>query len=355
MVHGLASKPPKKDLHKFWRSCLIENIKLFDPELGTALSGKPSTFESAYWANATPHHIEDDEEYVGKLEIQVSKTIQERKDLAKKAMEEASEGGRARVRKEIDHGFHAPRGTKVSAFFKSRGLDLVNVVTGALRVKDDVMNMFLRETELYSKDQYIADQMRDPLEKALRKAWNDNCEVALLSHSMGTFISYDVLWRFSHRDVVGYREFRDKRVKMFVTMGSPLGDSAVRDMLFARYHEKSGDREYPTNVDLWHNYACLGDVVSHQHNFDKAFFAGMRREGIFPKAPPHRAIDYEKLYNPFKVVSHKGNQGKEKQNPHKSYGYLVQPRLGSWLVDFLRGDLKLGTGGKKKAMRKKRG
>ena len=122
--------------------------------------------------------------------------------------------------------------------------------------------------------------------------------------------------------------------------GSPLGDPTVRDLLFARHHRNHGRRQFPTNVDRWHNYACLGDVVSHQHDFESDFFEDMRAEGILPKRPRHRAIDYANLHNPFEVVAHKGNKGSEKRNPHKSYGYLVQPRLGTWVADFLRGGLR---------------
>ena len=123
-------------------------------------------------------------------------------------------------------------------------------------------------------------------------------------------------------------------------MGSPLGDKSVRDLLFSQHHKSDNERHYPTNIDFWHNYACLGDVVSHYHNFEKKFFTPMRELEIFPRIPKYRAIDYAKLYNPFEVVSHDGNKGRERSNPHKSYGYLVQHRLGSWLVDFLNGDIK---------------
>ncbi len=245
-------------------------------------------------------------------------------------------------RKKIKDKFHVGRGLedKVVDFFKDKGEDLVKLITGALGVKDEVMKHFLRETQLYDEDQYIADKMRKPLEDALREAWDDDRQVALLSHSMGTFISYDVLWRFSHRKVEGFREYRKKRVQLFVTMGSPLSDSAVRGLLFSRHHKNKGKRQYPTNIDFWHNYSCLGDIVSHQQNVEEEFFEKMRRLRILPRRPAYRAIDYANLFNPFVVVSHPGNKGKIKRNPHKSYGYLVQPRLGTWLIDFLKGDLK---------------
>ncbi len=320
MIHGLASKPSEGDLHSLWKKCIIENIRVDDTELAEKLEMEENVFASAYWADATPHHIADDAEYVEKLEIQVDNVIKERKKIT----------GR----------FHVGHKEAVGDFFKDRGMDLVNLLMNALTIKDNVMKMYLREIELYDKDQYIADEMRKPLEVALRKAWDDNCNVAILSHSMGTFISYDVLWRFSHRSVEGFIEYNDKRVQMFVTMGSPLGDQTVRDLLFARRHKDEGKRQYPTNIDFWHNYSCLSDVVSHQQYFESVFFKKMSDLKIIPSTPKHRAIDYAKLHNPFEVVTHDENEGREKRNPHKSYGYLVQPRLGTWLRDFLRGDLK---------------
>ncbi len=314
LIHGLASKPPRENVHELWTKCIIENIRVLDPEIAADLE-QNDVFESAYWANKIPHHIEDDSDYVRKLIIQVDKVIDERKEIKK--------------------DFHVGKGELIGDFFKDRGLDLVKVLAGALTIKDNVMKSFLRETELYDEDQYIADQIRGDLETALRNSWDEGKEVAILSHSMGTFIAYDVLWRFSHRNTPGFEEYNNKRVKLFVTMGSPLGEPAVRNLLFSRHHKNHGKRQFPTNIDFWHNYACLGDVVAHQHNFEEIFFDDMRKQGLFPENKEYRARDYENLHNPFEVVSHDGNKNKEKRNPHKSYGYLVQPRLGSWLIDFV--------------------
>lgn len=320
MIHGLASKPPKDDVHRLWRKCLIENIRIDNKQLAEELENNPQVFVSAYWANATPHHIEDDKTYITKLGQQVDKVIDERRKIKDK--------------------FHVGRLEQVGAFFKDRGQDVVKLLAGALTVKDDVMKAFLRETQLYDEDQYVADKMRKPLESALAAAWDEGCDVALLSHSMGTFISFDVLWRYSHRSLPEYKKYKKNKVQMFVTMGSPLGDPTVRDLLFSRFHKDKGKREYPTNIERWHNYACLGDVVSHYNDFDNIFFKNMRDLGILPKTPKHRAIDYTNLHNPFEVVTHTGNKYNEKRNPHKSYGYLVQPRLGTWIADFLEGQLK---------------
>ena len=316
MVHGLASKPPPDITHELWRKSIVENIRIDQKRLARKLDQSPEVFVSAYWADVIPHHIPDDASYSRKLGTQVDKVIAERRKI------------RAR--------FHVGLGEKVAGFFKDRGLDLVKLLAGALTIKDDVMTRFLRETELYESDQYIADQIRAPLENALRQAWDQQIEPVVLSHSMGSFIAYDVLWRFAHRKTPGFREYNRKRVKMLITLGSPLGDPSIRDLLFARHHRDHQRRHYPTNIDFWHNYACLGDVVSHHKNFAEIFYRPMRDLRLFPASIRHRTIDYVDLHNPFEVVPHAGNRDKEKRNPHKSYGYLVQPRLGSWLTDYLR-------------------
>ena len=315
MIHGLASKPPPDFTHHLWRKTLTENIRVSHRQLARSLETHAEVFESAYWANVVPHHIPDDVGYSKKLQLQVDKVIDERR--------------------EIKDRFHVGMKEKVGSFFKDRGLDLVKLLAGALSVKDDVMTDFLRETELYEQDQYIADQIRAPLENALRRAWDEGREPIIVAHSMGTFISYDVLWRFSHRKTAGFKNYNNKRVKMFITLGSPLGDSTVRDLLFARHHQDHSQRQFPTNIDFWHNYACLGDVVSHQKNFNDIFYQPMRELKLFPPGKKFRSIDYVDLHNPFEVVTHTGNRNREKRNPHKSYGYLAQPRLGSWIADYL--------------------
>lgn len=317
MIHGLASKPPKKDVHALWSQCLVENLAIVDPVLAKSLAGSKSVLRHAYWANATPHHLEDTSDYVEALEGRVAQVIVDRRASGE--------------------GFHVGKGAKIAAFFKDKTEDLVKILAGALMVKEGVMKAFMAETKLYDEDQYIADEMRRPLEKELRSAWDDGCDVALLSHSMGSFIAYDVLWRFAHRSTKGFAEYNDKRVQLFTTMGSPLGDNTIRSMLFAKHHKKDSERQFPTNIDFWHNYSCLGDAVSHPSNLESSYFKPMRKLGLFPSGT--RAIDYDHLHNPFQVVGHSGNRGREKRNPHKSYGYLVQPRLATWIQDFLKSDL----------------
>lgn len=307
MVHGLASKPPEKDVHDLWSLCIRESLKVDDFSDQIV----DDTFRSAYWANAVPSHIEDDQAYVTELKDCVNKVIQERKDKK--------------------DAFHVGLGAQFRSFFTNRAVDILDIFSTALTIKDNVANAMLKEVGLYNSDQYIADRIRKPLEAELRKAWDEGCDIALLSHSMGTFIAYDVLWRFSHRNVEGYREYHNKKISLFVTMGSPLGDKTAQDLLFGKGFGEGSPRYYPTNITRWHNYSCLGDIVAHDSTLSDDFHEKMKGLNLINSGNKATA-DYVKLYNPFKRAN-------GKPNPHKSYGYLVQPKLAKWLSKFLKGEL----------------
>jgi hypothetical protein len=304
-VHGLASKPSKDQTHNLWKKSLVESLNVSsDIFEGLSENEIDNVFESAYWANAVPSHIEDDSNYVNKLGTCVNNTILERKEKAE--------------------GFHVGLGAKFKSFFKSRAIDVVDIFSSALTIKDNIAEGFLREVNHYTNDQYIADRMRAPLEKALRDAWDEGKEVCVISHSMGTFISYDVLWRFSHRSTDNYRQYKDKKVDYFVTMGSPLGDSSIQNLLFAKRYKDEKKRAYPNNITKWHNFSCLGDVVAHDSTLNDDFMKEMKKLNLIAD---DNTRDYIKLYNPFVTPS-------GKKNPHKSYGYLVQPKLAEHIKRF---------------------
>lgn len=310
-VHGLAAKPPEPDFLRLWSHTLIESLELEHPALAAKLAHhRAEVVRSAYWANAVPDHIEDDADYVRATGERVEQLLDERRA------------------KGTD--FHVGGGALVSDFFERQAATLLDFLVTGLTIKDDVARETLEEIRLYADDQYVADRVRKPLEQALREAWEEDREVAVLAHSMGTFVAVDVLWRFSHRSEPEYRSYAKRKVQLFVTMGSPLGDPLVqRELLLGERWKKQGTRRYPTNVDTWQNYSCLGDIVSHDSNLKDDFHEPMLRLGIL-----RAARDYEGLYNPFlRVKDHPGQR--ERHNPHSIYGYLAQPKLAKSLAHFL--------------------
>ena len=319
LIHGLASKPPEEKLSDFWRKSLIGSIAINNRDLSEQLEKSDNVIDLVYWANEIPHHIPDDEQYCEQLNEQITKLLDER----------TLKGDE----------FHVGTKEKIGEFFKDRGADLVKMISRALTIQDNVANKFLSEIRLYQNDQYIADKIRSKLEKSIIDAWDRDIDPVILSHSMGTFITYDVLWRFSHRTEEKYQKYRNKRVRMLATMGSPLAEKVVIDLMFRHYHDCDTVRAFPLNIDYWHNYSCLGDIVCHEDKLKKEYFDPMKKLGLFDGDGENRFNDYRNLYNPFEAVSHDRNKDKEKNNPHKSYGYLVQPKLAKWVTRYLQDEL----------------
>ena len=313
-VHGLAAKPPAADIHRLWKKAFIENIRIDSATLANALDANPDIFKSAYWANAIPDHIEDTTDYVTGLNKAVNKVIG--------------------VRRKHKNQMHIKSGGWIKANATKFGLSIVDTLGSALTIKDNVIEEYMREVRLYKNDQYIAEQIRQPLEDILTTAWDKKHKVVLISHSMGIFISYDVLWKYSHRSEEKYTKYRNNKVDYFITMGSPLGDEQLRDfMLIERWKdapkqeaEEERKRLYPLNIKQWHNFSAYGDVVCHDSTLEDDFFKGMKQH-----VKPYRANDlkdYTKLYNPFE-------NAEGKKNPHKSYGYLIQPKLSEKFKEFM--------------------
>ena len=312
-VHGLASKPPQSDLDRLWRKALLANVRIDSPALARDMEGNPDLFRSGYCANAVPDHIEDTPALVRKLDEAVDGVIA--------------------ARKKAGDDLHISRSGWASAKLKKFGLNVVDALSSAITIKDDVIEENLREVRFYQGDQYIADRIRARLEDELRDAWRAGKRVVIISHSMGTFIAYDVLWRFSHRSEDHYRKWRRRKADLLITMGSPLGDATLRGfMLIERWKsapkaklKAERRRFFPTNVLRWHNYSAYGDVVCHDATLEDDFFEGMREHvGGYGRKDLR---DYVKLYNPYR-------NRKDKANPHKSYGYLIQPKLSQKLRQF---------------------
>jgi len=318
-IHGLASKPPQEDTMRLWKMALIENIRCDSKKLASAMEANEDLFRFAYWANAVPDHLED-------TKVGVAQYTQ-------------ATGAVIGVRKASGKSLHIGKAGWVGAQLKHFGLGMVNVLAEALKVKDDVVNEHMREIRYYRSDQYVADRIRSPLERELRDAWKAGKYVILIAHSMGTFIAYDVLWRFSHRSELVTEQgreknkYRKKRVDLLVTMGSPLGDPVLRDfMLIERWKnaveaktKAERKRLFPTNIAQWYNYSAYGDVVCHDATLEDDFFVGLREHVGGYAGGDLR--DYVHLYNPYK--NHGGNP-----NPHKSFGYLIQPKLSQKLREF---------------------
>jgi len=163
--------------------------------------------------------------------------------------------------------------------------------------------------EYWNRNSSWGSDVRDRLTQPLIKALEAGDEVLIISHSMGTMIAYDVLWKLSYYGE--YKHLREKKIDL-ITMGSPLGDINIKNNL--KGAKLSGSRRYPININEWINIAAVDDYVSHADRLDNNF---------------GNIISDKLMYN----LSLRFN----KSNPHNSAGYLISPvtvnHIGNWIQE----------------------
>lgn len=150
-----------------------------------------------------------------------------------------------------------------------------------------------------------------PLEKAL----DEGANIMLISHALGSVLSYDTLWRLTH-DVgsTGHSE----RVRTWVTLGSPLASDYVRHRL--RGAGESGDRRYPNRLINWYNVAAEDDYLCHDKTVANDF-AGLLKQHQLSRLRDFRIYNLAIRYG--------------RSNPHNSVGYLIHPRVTRTVADWL--------------------
>jgi pimeloyl-ACP methyl ester carboxylesterase len=182
---------------------------------------------------------------------------------------------------------------------------------------DPAVKSTIRETERYfSNFGGIAGRVRERLKAPLREMLARGERILLIGHSMGSVIAYDVLWELWH--VEGRRE----RIDAFLSLGSPLGMRFTQRRL--RGARERGARCYPGNIRRWLNIAAEGDLTALDPTVADDF-APMLALGQVEKI-----VDIDSgIFNYFRNA--------EGLNVHRSYGYLVNPRVGEVIAKWWRG------------------
>jgi hypothetical protein len=172
--------------------------------------------------------------------------------------------------------------------------------------------------DYWDEEGYFGSEIHLRLSGVLKEAFDNDEEIMLVSHSLGTIICYDSLWHFSHNDEYRNDYGAKKKVDLFVTMGSPLGDENAKQNL--RGKEGSGALRYPHNIRRWVNLSAEDDYVSHDRVL-KDDFHEMYKEGLLEEP----IVDIHPLYN---LTVHD-----EVSVPHAATGYLLHPAF----IDVLHG------------------
>ena len=198
-----------------------------------------------------------------------------------------------------------------------------------LGIAEPIIRLLKRDLSHYwEPDSTFGSDVRWKLTEPLRKALVDGDEVLLVAHSLGTMISYDVLWKFSHYGE--YRDLRDRLSKSnstpvtFVTLGSPLGNETVKKNL--KGCNANGARRYPHLIRAWHNFAAEGDYVSHDEALEDDY-GKLVRDTATVSIHDYNREHRQGFYN--LAVRH------DESNPHHGAGYLIHPHFIDFLADWL--------------------
>jgi hypothetical protein len=168
-------------------------------------------------------------------------------------------------------------------------------------IANERQELHLRDLRRYLHNREgIAEDVRQMLKVPLRAAAAANRPILLIGHSMGSVIAYESLWQLTHDDSDAVP------VSLFVSMGSPLGQSFMQKRLLGA--DRVGSGRFPANIVEWANVAAIGDLTAVDPTLADDY-ASMVASGL-----TRRISDYS-FHNSFRLNG--------ELNTHAEYGYLA--------------------------------
>ncbi|KMW59916.1 hypothetical protein AIOL_000065 [Candidatus Rhodobacter oscarellae] len=296
-IHGLANKPKKSVLEKWWKSAIQEGL--------AKTCGMPDAvfeFDMVCWADLLYLHslhneqgFEFDDLFNTEPYIEATEELN---DYDAGLVDMVRIGGSSLLGGLADLARQRLGTDGLASAILQRHLKDLDFYYDTNR---EILNRAEPKTMQLARMVLQADLI-EALERHRGK------EIMLIAHSMGTIIAYDVL-----RDL-GQRE-PDYRLAQLATIGSPLGLPYVRRMIGG---ERDAVRTPSVVRGAWVNYWDRRDVVAIDGHLRDDFSAN--RDGV-------RVVD-DLVENAYVGLS-------KEPNYHKSYGYLRAPEVSRNIKAFL--------------------
>ena len=295
-VHGRGRKPSAPQLERLWVEGLRAGLARDYPD-----SPALQNFESANIVLA----------YYGDL-INERRTgsYDESMDVADLDNALTTLAGLATSKKFRRSGYeHLPGRSSLKEFLADIGAPVLST----LRLTEAVLSRRMPELAAYwHDDAAFAQNARQRVRERLREAFSRGDEVLVVSHCLGSVITYDALWELSHVEGL------PNQVSTWITIGSPIADEYVKRQLHGA--KKPAAQRYPRNIVNWYNIAAEDDFTCHDETVANDFAAMQQSKAL------SRIKDY-RIYN---LAVRYG-----RSNPHNFIGYVTHPRvtklLGEWL------------------------
>lgn len=206
-----------------------------------------------------------------------------------------------------------PGKSALPEFFMDIGAPLL----GAVGFRMPVIGKIAKDFAAYLDEPEFAQEARRRLREKLCQLMDRGDKIMLVTHGTGSVVAYDVLWELSN-DTETYREYGQKKVEQWLTLGSPLGDRIVQKRLLGA--KERDESRFPSNVISWHNLAAEDDYSCHDTTL----------ADDFKKMMVQKRVSAVHDYRIFNLAVRYG-----KSNPHSSIGYYIHPRLAKILSDWI--------------------
>lgn len=286
-VPGKNPKPAKAQHRELlWRT-LVEGVRRADSVTAETLQSSYAQFHLISWNHLYYHRYKDITMDIPWIDALINKHGPTEQDI-----QEANSWHIGLERLLLTIGDHLPF--------------LIRLLPEEVRSTANEINRYFDNTD------QVASRIRSLLKATLRPMLERQDEVLLIGHSLGSVIAYDSLWELS-------REQGVKGKVDFLTLGSPLGMHYVQRRLLGMSGQ--GATSYPDRIRRWINLSAEGDVAALDRNFNESFHA-MLELGLVDSIEDHS----RGIYNFFRTA--------EGLNCHRSYGYLVNPAVGSIIADW---------------------
>ena len=302
LIHGRDFKPSEAELKKNWLAALKHGIKRDYPQQADKLL-KNIKIKFIYYGDESNSFLRN----IGRRYD--SENDQEDRKNCLKLLKQYSKGDFTEENYDDVPG---------SSPFKEGLADSFAGLLNLFGVADNIITKVAPDMkEYWNHDSAFGSNVRMSLSKQLSKSLHKDNDILLISHSLGTLIAYDVLWKFSHYGE--YEHIKDKKLSCLLTLGSPLGDETVKDNLKGASAKKL--RKYPTCIKKWVNVAAEDDYISHDQSIQNDF-EDMISAGFVDSIVDHR------IFN----LAERGGSS----NPHHGGGYLIHPTISKTVVDWLK-------------------
>jgi len=301
LVHGRSFKPPERELKRFWIAALRCGLERDRPEAVEAFNR--ANRELVYYGDLSNGYL-----------LSIGETYDMLSDLADRRACHADLVRRRRG----DFGRDDYRRLPGRNAYREFLADTLGRPLSALRLTDRLVTMVSPDMAQYwNRDEAFGSEVRATMSVPLARALRRKGPVLLIAHSLGAVVAYDTLWKFSRTGE--YRpEFSDRRIDLWITIGSPLSDETVRRHL--RGSAATGPRQFPANVRRWANVSAEDDFIAHDETAIDDY-RDMIEAGLVETIEDHQ------IYN---LAVRRGTS-----NPHSSAGYLMHPTVTGLVADWL--------------------